>query len=137
MDRQLYASRYIWTVVAAGAGLVALSVSRLPVDQIGAPALLLALAAVVASSGFVVRIPSVTGGITVGDTFVFLALLLYGGEMAVVLAAADGFCSSLHVSRRPRTVVFNAAVMACSTFVTASAMRLVFGDTAAEAARTE
>jgi signal transduction histidine kinase/CheY-like chemotaxis protein len=120
----------MWAVVAAGAAVVGLAVSGLPAAQIGWPSLLLALAAVAVSSSFVVRIPSVTGGITVGDTFIFLALLLYGGDFAVLLAAADGVCSSLRVSRRPRTILFNAAVMACSTFLTAGALRLIFGDVA-------
>ena len=128
MDRQLYAYRYMWAVVAAGAAVVALAVSRLPVAEIGVPSLVLALAAVAVSANFVVRIPNVTGCITVGDTFVFLALLLYGGDLAVVLAAADGFCASLHVSRKPRTILFNAAAMACAAFLTASVLRLVFGD---------
>ena len=130
MDRQLLAARYMWAVVAAGAAVVTLAVLRLPDAQIGWPSLLLALAAVAVSSSFVVRIPSVTGGITVGDTFIFLALLLYGGGPAVLLAAADGCCSSLRVSRRPRTILFNTAVMACSTFLTAGVLRLIFGSVA-------
>lgn len=118
----------MWTVVAAGAAIVMLAMLRLPSAQIGWPSLLLAIAAVVISSNFVIRIPSVTGGITVGDTFIFLALLLYGGAPAVILATADGFCSSLRVSRRPRTILFNTAVMACSTFLTANVLQLIFGD---------
>jgi signal transduction histidine kinase/CheY-like chemotaxis protein len=117
----------MWAVVAAGAVVIALAVSGLPAARIGWPSLLLALAAIAISSSFVVRIPSVTGGITVGDTFIFLALLLYGGSPAVILAAADGVCSSLRVSRKPRTILFNTAVMACSTFLTAGVLRLIFG----------
>jgi len=128
MDRQLYAARYMWVVVATGAVVIALAVSGLHAEQIGWPSLLLAIAAVAISSGFVVRIPSVTGGITVGDTFIFLALLLYGGSPAIILAASDGFCSSLRVSRRPRTILFNTAVMACSTFLTAGVLQMIFGN---------
>jgi signal transduction histidine kinase/CheY-like chemotaxis protein len=118
----------MWAVVAAGAAVIALAVSQLPAARIGWPSLLLALVAVAISSRFVVRIPSVTGGITVGDSFVFLALLLYGGSPAIILATVDGVCSSLRVSRKPRTILFNTAVMACSTFVTASVLRMIFGN---------
>jgi signal transduction histidine kinase/ActR/RegA family two-component response regulator len=118
----------MWAVVAAGAAVIALAVWQLPAAQIGWTSLLLAMVAVAISSSFVVRIPSVTGGITVGDTFIFLALLLYGSSPAIILAAADGVCSSLRVSRKPRTILFNMAVMACSTFVTASVLRLIFGN---------
>jgi signal transduction histidine kinase/ActR/RegA family two-component response regulator len=118
----------MYVVVAMGAVVIALAVLRLPASQIGWPSMLLALAAIAISSSFVVRIPSVTGGITVGDTFIFLALLLYGGSPAIILAAADGFCSSLRVSRRPRTILFNTATMACSTFLTAGVLQLIFGN---------
>jgi signal transduction histidine kinase/ActR/RegA family two-component response regulator len=118
----------MWAVVVAGAAVVAFAVSQLPASEISWTSLLLALVAIVISSNFVVRIPSVTGGITVGDTFIFLALLLYGGSPAIILAAVDGICSSLRVSRKPRTILFNTAVMACSTFLTASLLRLIFGN---------
>ncbi|HYH86725.1 MAG TPA: EAL domain-containing protein, partial [Pyrinomonadaceae bacterium] len=54
-------------------------------------------------------------------------LLLFGGEAATLLAAAEGVCSSLRISRKPLTIFFNAAALAVSTFVTASVLRLCLG----------
>ncbi|HYP51901.1 MAG TPA: hybrid sensor histidine kinase/response regulator, partial [Pyrinomonadaceae bacterium] len=54
-------------------------------------------------------------------------MMLYGGEAAVLLAAVEGLCSSLRVNRKVSSTVFNAAAMACATFLTASTLRLAFG----------
>ena len=43
------------------------------------------------------------------------------------LAVGDGLCASLRISRKPRTILFNSAVMACSVFVTVWTLRTGFG----------
>lgn len=65
--------------------------------------------------------------ITVSDSFIFLTLLLYGAEAAVLLAAAEAFCSSFRFTKLWLTKFFNAGLLAVSTFVTASVTKLVFG----------
>ncbi|HVG30526.1 MAG TPA: ATP-binding protein [Pyrinomonadaceae bacterium] len=127
MSRQQFLRTYMWSIVACGAAVMLFSLHRLPLTQLSVPFLLLALLAVVASSSFAVNIPRVTGRITVADTFIFLSMLLFGGETAVLLAAADGLCASLRISRKPRTILFNTAVMAASTFVTVWALRRLYG----------
>jgi signal transduction histidine kinase len=74
-----------------------------------------------------VRIPRVSGRITVSDTLIFLTVLLYGGEAAVILSALEGVYASLRISRKPVTIFFNAAVLSVSTFLTAGALRVLFG----------
>ena len=127
MGRQRYVAPYMWGVVAAGAVIFLLSLYRLPLDRIDLPYLILALLVIAVSSSVVIRIPLVSGGITVSDTFIFLTMLLYGGEAAVLLAVCDGLCASLRISRKPRTILFNSAVMACATFITVWTLRTCFG----------
>ena len=117
----------MWAVVAAGATILLLSLYRLPLDRIDLPYLILALLVIAVSSSVVIRIPLVSGGITVSDTFIFLTMLIYGGEAAVLLAVCDGLCASLRISRKPRTILFNSAVMACATFITVWTLRTGFG----------
>jgi signal transduction histidine kinase/ActR/RegA family two-component response regulator len=128
MRRQTILRAYMWTTVAAGAAALLAATPLLPSARLSLPFALLALAAVVVSSSFSVNIPRVSGRITASDTFIFLTMLLYGGAPAVVLAALDGAFASLRISRRPRTVLFNAAVMAASTSFTVLALRLLYGD---------
>ena len=61
-------------------------------------------------------IPQVKAEITVADTLIFFAMLLYGGEAAILLAAAHGLVSSLHVSRSSRAFLFNSAQMAVQPY---------------------
>ncbi|HEX4946847.1 MAG TPA: EAL domain-containing protein [Blastocatellia bacterium] len=85
------------------------------------------LITVTCSSYLIVKIPGTRGEITVSDTFIFLSLLLYGGEAAILLAMADGLAASIRIARRPIPFIFNPAVMACSTFASLQLVRLCFG----------
>ncbi len=114
-------------VIAISPAAVIPSAWLLPLERIDVGFLLLALLTVAVSSRVGIRIPHTTGRITVSDTFILLALLLYGGEAAALLAVAEGVCSSLRISRKPLTVLFNGAVMGCSTYATALALSLSFG----------
>ena len=116
----------MWGAVALGAGALVYSAATLPVARLDVRFLLLGLLVCV-SSHVAVRIPRVSGRITVSDTLIFLTLLLYGGEAAVLLSALEGVYASLRISRRALTIFFNAAVLALSTFLTASALRALFG----------
>jgi signal transduction histidine kinase/ActR/RegA family two-component response regulator len=69
----------------------------------------------------------VSGRITVADTFVFLTMLLYGGPAAILVSALEGIAATLIISKKPRTILFNAAILATSTFFTASALAWTFG----------
>jgi signal transduction histidine kinase/FixJ family two-component response regulator len=74
-----------------------------------------------------VRIPNVNGEVTLADTFIFITLLLYGGEAAALLAMCDGLLTFPRLSKKPITFLFNAAVMALSTFLAAWAVGFLFG----------
>jgi len=128
--RQKNFDLYRWTVVLLGAAIFVYSASTVPAGAIDLRFLLLTILTVAASAHLSVQIPRFDTNLTVSDTFIFLALLLYGGSPAVLLAAAEGVCSGLRVSKskKPVTILFNAGVMACSTFVAAAALRLLFGE---------
>src|SRR6266851_316705 len=126
MEQERFGKLYMWSIVVFGSGITLLSISQLPFKQLNLRFLLLALL-VAASSLVAVRIPRVSGRITVADTFIFLTMLLYGGAAAVVMSALEGVCSTLLISKKPRTILLNSAVLATSTFVTATVLRLAFG----------
>jgi len=119
---------YVWLVTAAGASVVVFSAAHLTKRQIDLRFLLLALVTVLIGSRLSIQIPRVKAHISVSDTFVFLSLLLFGGEAAILLATADALCSSLRLSNKVRTHFFNSGVMACATFLTVWTLRLGFGE---------
>src|SRR6266545_1232928 len=133
MPRKTLTKAYMLVVIASAAAATTYSVIHLPLARIDVRFLALTILTVAISSRLTVRIPRISGHISVSDTFFFLTILMYGGEAAVLLAAAEALCSSMRFSRKdihikPLTIVFNSAMMACSTFVTFMTLNFVFGD---------
>ena len=102
---------------------------HLPLHQLDVRFLLLALATICIGSRLSIQIPRVKAHISVSDTFIFLTLLMFGGEAAILLATVEALCSSVRISTRTQVHLFNVSVMACSTFLTVWALRLCFGET--------
>ena len=134
MQRQTFKKTYMLLIIAAAAASVFYSASHFPLERLDLQFLALAIFTVAVSSRLTIRIPRISGHISVSDTFFFLTILLYGGEAAVVLAAIEALCSSLRFSNKaihikPLTIAFNSAMMACSTFATFVVVTFLFGDT--------
>ncbi|HEX6728472.1 MAG TPA: bifunctional diguanylate cyclase/phosphodiesterase [Pyrinomonadaceae bacterium] len=123
------ASIYIWLVVAAGVASCVYAAVNLPVGILDRYLLVLIVVTAVIGSRVAVRIPKINTNITVDDTFVFVALLVYGGETAILLAAMAGICSGIRISKRFRTVAFAGGSLACAVWVTSTALQLSFGTT--------
>jgi len=100
----------------------------LPYAHIDLRFLLLAAMTLTIGSRVSIQIPRVCGHISVSDTFIFLTILLFGGDAGIVLAALDGWLTSLRISKKTSTRLFNASMMAFSTFVTVECVRYLFGD---------
>ena len=124
---QSLTKRYMGLVIAAGAAIFAYSCYTLPYQQLDFRFLLLFSLTVGISSGIGIRVPRVNTTITVADSFVFLTLLLYGPAAAVIVAAADGLSSGLHISKRWITVFFNAAATSLAVFITGAITQFFFG----------
>jgi signal transduction histidine kinase/ActR/RegA family two-component response regulator len=130
MDKQRYVNPYMWAFITAGAAAVLYSAVNLPVARLDLRLVPLVAFTLLVSSRFCIPIPRTTGQISFSDGFIFLTLLLYGGEVAVLLAAAELFAAS-RLSKKPFrifTSLFNAAMMACSMLLTVGVLRLLFGD---------
>jgi signal transduction histidine kinase/ActR/RegA family two-component response regulator len=129
MNRQRFTQPYIWAIVALGAAACLYATYNLPVSRLDLHFALLALITISITSRISIQIPRLTAHITVSDTFVFLIMLLYGGDVAILIAAAEGICSTSRISRKPRTLLFNTAQIACATFLTVEVLRFCFGRT--------
>ena len=102
-------------VLAAGVVCLVLSLINLPTEAFDLKFVLLFCLTIGFGSRVTVPIPRFKSHIAVSDTFIFLVLLLYGGEFAVIVAAVEAFASSWRFCNRKITVFFNAATMAVST----------------------
>ena len=127
MGKKRFIKQYMLLVVAAGVAIFFYSLCSLPFGKLDFRFCLLFLLTVVINSRIAIRVPRVNTTITVADSFVFLTLLLYGPEAAVIVAAADGLSAGRHLSKRWITVLFNAAAAGSAAFITGAIARVLFG----------
>lgn len=127
VSKQYLFKCFLFAITTAGLAVVLFSIQHLSLAQLDWRFLILAVITVVVGSRLRVALPQVKAAITVGDTLIFFAMLLYGGEAATLLAAAEGLALSSPVSRKARVFLFNSAQMACSTFLTAWVLRSLLG----------
>lgn len=125
-EKQEFRRWYMFSVALIGAAVTAICVYRLPFALLGSKFAALALITLLVGSQITIKIPGARGQIAVSDTFIFLAILLFGVEAAVVLAAAEAFCSSVRFSKKASVLFFNAGVMALATCITASTFYFAF-----------
>jgi signal transduction histidine kinase len=126
MDQQRFANLYMWSIVGFGSVITLISINQLRFVQLDPRFVVLALLVVI-SSLVAVRIPYVSGRITLADTFIFLTMLLFGGPAAVLMSALEGVSTTLLISKKLRTILLNASVLATSTFVTAVVLNFLVG----------
>src|SRR6267378_4493209 len=121
---------YLWATICAGGLIYFLSAYRLDSKIVDVKLGVLVIITVFLSSRITIKIPQFGSHISVSDTFIFLTLLLYGCEAAILMAATEAFfCSfrSVHC-RKPSTVLFNWAGAAWSVCITAYTLKYFFGD---------
>lgn len=121
---------YIWVTVAAGGLIYVLAAARLDPKIVDLKLGLLVVITGLLSSRITIKIPQFGSWISVSDTFIFLTLLLYGCEAAILMAATEAFLSSFRSEycRRPSTILFNWACAAWAACVTSYALTFFFGD---------
>jgi hypothetical protein len=126
-SRQRLARPFMSLIVTAGVLVCLVSVYRLSVANLDLRLALLIIMTIGIGSRLGVKIPGTKGEITVSDSLIFLTILMFDGEVAVLLAAAEAVCTSFRFTTRKFLYIFNGAVMACSTFVTVEVLRHAFG----------
>ena len=114
------------TIIVAGTICVVSAAANIRTEIIDAYFGLLCVFTIAVGSRMTIQIPRFKSHISVSDIFIFLALLLYGGEVAIVLAACEAAASAWRFCNRKLTVFFNAATMAVSTSSVVLALK-VFG----------
>ena len=133
MPTQRYVRPYMWTFIALGGAAVLYSAVNLSVGRLDLQLLPLAAVTLLVTSRFCITIPRTTGKISFSDGLIFIVMLRYGSEVAVILGAAESYIGS-RSGRQPIsrfTSTFNSAMMAVSTLVTYTVLRLLYGDVTA------
>src|SRR5437868_8975195 len=126
-----FGKAYLWTVIGAGATVVLGSIYQLHDQAIGTQWFILAALTLVSGSA-TVRLPSTFASISISETFVFTAVLLYGPAAGTVIVALDGLVGSYWIAKRHDELhrpLFNMAAPALSAWCSAHLFFTVAGIT--------
>ena len=119
---------YLWSVIAAGFTVIGLSIHGLYVEPIGNQWFILAALTLISGSA-TVTLPSSYASISLSETFVFTAVLLYGPAAGTIIVALDGLIISFWISKRrnekrPHRALFNMSAPAVSAWCWGTALFL-------------
>ena len=123
MSTQSKTKIYMMMIIVIGFACLATAIFYLPYVILDIYFLVLFCFTIGIGSRMTLEIPRFKSHISVSDIFIFLALLLYGGKVAIVLAAIEAFCSSWRFCNKKISVFFNAAAMALSTTIVVQALK--------------
>lgn len=101
-------------VFLLGFACIAFAAANLPVATVDYHLLILFGLTLAIGSRITIQVPRFKSYISASETFIFLALLMYGAEVAIILAAAEAFATSWRFCNKKITVFYNAATHAIS-----------------------
>ena len=127
MNRQRLHQPFLRLIPALGAAVGLYCIYHLPFARIDLRFLILSAVTLCFGSRLGIEFSRHKIQITISDSFIFLTLLLYGTEAAVLLAAVEAFCSSFRFAKLWLTRFFNAGLLAISTFITAGVVSYTVG----------
>jgi diguanylate cyclase (GGDEF)-like protein/PAS domain S-box-containing protein len=125
-EGQRFPQQFVNAVVALGGIALLAAAFWLPFGQLGFPVVLLALLAVQVSARYDAR-PAGGWHFPFAEGFVFLSMLLFEGEAAVILAALVAFCCALPGARGWWAIGFRAASAAAAATLAVWTLRLAAG----------
>lgn len=118
----------MWSVGLVSLLAIFSSLYRIPTERLDLRLLILAVMTLFVASRITIKLPKFDSHISVSDTFIFLTMLLYGGEVAVLLAAIESTYTSSRICKKRITIFFNVGVMSLSTWCTYYAATLFTGN---------
>src|SRR5204863_7076174 len=114
---------YLAGVIGAGLFVVLNSLYSLYKSPVGYEWFVLA-GLTLLSGSFTVKVPTIPARLSVSETFVFAAVLLFGPAAATMVVALDSLVISLWIfrkSRRAERVLFNLAAPAVAVWIAGNA----------------
>src|SRR5207247_5872376 len=117
-----YGRAYVWAVVGLGVLVVGNSLHELYDHPPSGYQWFLLAALTLLSGSATVKLPGIYASITISETFVFTAVLLYGPSAGTLIVALDGLIISFWIAKRHREVhraLFNMSAPAVALWCSA------------------
>lgn len=122
----------MWILLPLGIAALGWAIWGFPVQRVNTSLIVLSIVTIFFSSYLRIQLPRTKIHLTISDALIFLSLLIYGGEIAVLLAILETTFTSLNFRRQGvaislKTVAINVLIAAVSGLVTALAVGTLFG----------
>jgi diguanylate cyclase (GGDEF)-like protein len=131
-NREKFINLYPLVLMPAGLAAVVWAVYGFPVEKVNGGLIALSIVTIFFSSYLRIQLPRTKIHLTVSDSLIILSYLLYGGQVAVLLAVLETGFTSLVLRRqgltiRARTILLNTVIAAICVFATAMLVNYLFG----------
>ncbi|MFN0277658.1 MAG: putative bifunctional diguanylate cyclase/phosphodiesterase [Pyrinomonadaceae bacterium] len=115
-------------------GAVVWAIAGLSLERIDAGVITLAVLTIFCSLYLRIQLPRVNIHLTISDGLIILSMLLYGGEISVLIALVETTLAALNLYRKgvvikPRTILANIINAPICVFAASQVVSLIFGPT--------
>lgn len=123
---------FVAILTAPAVAAVVWAISGISPERIDSGVMTLGVLTVFCSTYLRIQLPRVNMHLTISDGLIILAMLKYGGEIALMIAVIETVVASLNILRqgviiRPRSILLNFCFASISVFVATKAAFYVFG----------
>ena len=127
---------FIAVLAPIAIAVIVWAVMGIPASRIDSGVIIVTALTVFCSWYLRIQLPRVNIHLTLSDALVMLAMLLYGGEIAVILAVIEMAAGSLNLRHKGgaisvKTIFVNVMIAPTAVFVAAKVISLIFGPTEA------
>jgi diguanylate cyclase (GGDEF)-like protein len=131
-SQKRYVNLFLLALLPVAIWAFAWAVAGLSADLLNTGVFTIAALTVFSSCFLRVQLPRVNIHFTISDALLILSILMYGGEVAVLIAAVETAAASLNMRRqglpqRFRTVFANIMIAAIGVFAATRGVTLIFG----------
>lgn len=110
------------------------AITGVPLERIDAGVVTLAVLTVFCSCYLRIQLPRVNIHLTISDGLIILSMLMYGGEISLLIAVIETAFASVNLLRkgvaiRPRTIAANILIAAIVVFAASKSVAMIFGPT--------
>ncbi len=129
---QRYPNLFILALLPLALWAFAWAITGLSPDSINSGVLTVAALTVFSSCFLRIQLPRVNIHFTISDALLILSILMYGGQVSVLIAAVETAAASLNMRRqgvplKPKTIFANIMIAAIGVFAATKAAMAIFG----------
>lgn len=133
-SKEKYINIYLAVLTPFAIAVIVWAFVGIPVSRVDAGVITLAGLMVFCSCFLRIQLPRFNLYLTISDALIIIAMLFYGGEVAVAMAVIETTAASLNLLRqgvtlKAKTIFLNVMIAAIAVFTASKAVSIIFGST--------